>query len=104
MAKSKKFDKKPAFTLIAALFDCTYFIEGEFVHGYKIAYSEINDNAQTLGAYLTKCTPEFYEKYSKQVGELFPKRIAFDSNGRACSLYSYDVDEDEDEDEESKGD
>lgn len=99
MAKSKKFDKKPAFTLIAALFDCTYFIEGEFVHGYKLCYSEMNDSAQTLGAYLTKSTPEFYEKYSGKVGELYAKRVAFDSNGRACSLYTYD---DEDEDEENE--
>lgn len=100
MAKSKKFDKKPAFTLIAALFDCTYFIEGEFVHGYKLCYSEMNDAAQTLNANLCKCTTEFYEKYSKKVGELYPKRVAFDSNGRACSLYSYDDDDDDDDDKE----
>lgn len=96
MAK-KKFDKTIAFTLLSALFDCTYFIDGDFVHGYKVCYAEMNDAGQTLNAKLTKCSSDFYDAFKDLVGELFPKKIAFDENGRAVALYSYDEVEDGEE-------
>lgn len=99
MAK-KKFDKRVSFTLLSGLFDCTYFIDGEFVHGYKVCFAEMNDAAQTLNVKLTKCTSDFYDAFKDKIGELYPKRIAFDENGRAVAFYSYDDDDGEDEENE----
>lgn len=85
MAKKINFDKVVHSTFIAAIFDVVYFIEGEFVHGLKVAYSEYNADGVCINARLDKCTKEFNEDH--EAGEICRGRIAFDPSGRALCMY-----------------
>lgn len=85
MAKKKEFDKTVHSTFIAAIFDVVYFIENEFVHGLKVAYSEYNADGVCINARLDKCTKDFYEDH--EAGEICRGRIAFDPSGRALCMY-----------------
>lgn len=86
MAKKKEFDKKVHSTFIAAIFDVVYFIDGEIVHGLKVAYSEFNADGVCVNARLDKSTKEFAEVHDS--GELVVGRIAFDPSGRALCIYN----------------
>lgn len=85
MAKKKEFDKTVHSTFIAAIFDVVYFIEGEFVHGLKVAYSEYNQDGVCINARLDKCTKDFNDDH--EAGEICRGRIAFDPSGRALCMY-----------------
>lgn len=85
MAKKKEFDKRVHSTFIAAVFDVVYYIDGETVHGFKVAYSEYNADGVCINARLDKATREFAEDHEN--GELCVGRIAFDPNGRALCIY-----------------
>lgn len=86
MPKKKDFDKKVHSTFIAAIFDVVYYIDGETVHGFKVAYSEYNADGVCINARLDKATKEFTDEHDN--GEIVKGRIAFDPSGRALCIYT----------------
>lgn len=102
MAKKKEFDKKVHSTFIAALFDVVYFIDGEIVHGLKVAYSEYNKDGVCINARLDKATKDFADEHDS--GELVVGRIAFDPSGRALCIYAPAESQDADTEEDSNDD